>query len=229
MVVASFSSDAPPSACSAYSSTRSGRIDSAMSVLLCFGGCGVLDCLQLGGTGAVLGAVPVVVLVLGERLHVVRDRGEVGEGLDGKILLLAPRHRELRGEALREVRECSDANAADRLAPVGDGGVGRQLHAPSGPVRVVLSPCDGEQLDVRLGRLEGAAWVLRHVDSDAWLALLVPVVLGALNREHGGARQEILVVELARARLECGTNVSHKSLSTPGRTVPNHAGPDCRW
>src|SRR5699024_6867600 len=159
-------------------------------------------------------------MVLGERLHVVRDRGEVGEGLDGKILLLAPRHRELRGEALREVRECSDANAADRLAPVGDGGVGRQLYAPSGPVRVVLSPCDGEQLDVCLGRLEGAAWVLHHVDSDSWLALLVAVVLGALNREHGGAGQEILIVELVRAWLDCGADVSHRSLPPLHRTGP---------
>src|SRR5690625_7613695 len=114
MVVASFSSDAPPSACSAYSSTRSGRIDSAMSVLLCFGGCGLLDCLQLGGTGGVLGAVPVVGLVLGERLHVLRDRGEVGEGLDGPLLLLAPRPRELRGDALRAVRESGGADRADR-------------------------------------------------------------------------------------------------------------------
>src|SRR5699024_12420265 len=97
------------------------------------------DCGEFVGGGTFVSSLDPVRagVVLGlER----RDRGEVGEGLDGELLLLAPRYRELRGEALGKVRECGDANAADRLAPVGHGGVGRQLHAPSGPVRVILSP-----------------------------------------------------------------------------------------
>src|SRR5699024_5565354 len=140
MVVASFSSDAPPSACSAYSSTRSGRIDSAMSVLLCFGGCGLLDCLQLGGTGTVLGAVPVVVLVLGERLHVVRDRGKVGKWLDRERCELPLSERERHSDGLVNVGGVRDADTAHRLTRPRNGRVVVDGEPPARVVGALRSP-----------------------------------------------------------------------------------------
>src|SRR5690625_145189 len=164
MVVASFSSDAPPSACSAYSSTRSGRVDSAMSVLLCFGGCGLLDCLQLGGTGAVLGAVPVVVLVLGERLHVVRDRGEVGEWLDRERGTLTPRHGERDGDRLVDVRDVGNPQPAHLLAAVAHAGVAVDREPTPGPLRGVRAPCRREHPADALSGLERLAGELHQLD-----------------------------------------------------------------
>src|SRR5699024_5111667 len=143
---------------------RPGLLIVASRMSLLFGGCCVSPCGWSVGTGAVLVAVPVVVLVLGERLPVVRDRGKVGKWLYRERGTLTSCHGERDGDRLVDVPDVRDAQPAHLLASVAHAGVAVDGEAATRPLRGVRAPCRREHPADALGRLERLVRELLEVD-----------------------------------------------------------------